>query len=371
MAEKARFKILRELSRDSINNKRVLLRADFNVPIGNDGKIGGKEDWRTKAALPTIKYLIKNNAKVIIIAHLGRPGGRVVKGLRLAPIKDKLSRLLKDKVIYLPDCKGKKVRDAALNMKAGEIILLENLRFYKEEEKNDPKFAKNLAGLGEFYVNDAFSDSHRAHASIAGISKYLPSYAGLLFEREIDMLEKAQNPLRPAVAIIGGAKLETKLPAVKALSEIYDFVLVGGMIANEIISTKAVNEIRPNVILPALDSLLKEKYFDIGADSVKKFAGFIQKAKTIIWNGPMGKFEDPKYELGTKGMVDEIRNIHAKGADILIGGGETIYAVQVFAPELVEKEIKSMHISTGGGAMLDFLAGKELPGIKALKIKTS
>jgi 3-phosphoglycerate kinase len=370
----ARIKTIKDISPERLKNKRVLLRADFNVPLDSSFRVGDKEDWRIRVVLPTIRYLLQQGAKIIILAHLGRPKGRVAENLRLGPIQDKLSELLDVSVNRTLDCVGENVAKAVSEMQEGEILMLENLRFHKEEEENDGEFSKKLASLGDIYVNDAFSDSHRAHASIAGITKFIPSYAGLLLEKELKMMEKGVNPKRPAVAVIGGVKLETKLPIVEAFAKIYDYVLVGGMIANEILNTPIKNEIASNVILPQAANLEKQKYFDIGDGSVKEFAKFIEAAKFIVWNGPMGKFEDPDFEAGTKGIINAIRSAHKNGAEILIGGGETVYAVQKFAPELTDKEVNGFdrltigkfNISTGGGAMLEFLAGKKLPGIAAL-----
>lgn len=360
--------------------KRVLLRLDLNLPMGENKMIDSNEEWRIIAALPTIKYLIAQNAKVIILSHLGRPktSRKFIKSIKpkvrkaesseysLRPAANRMGELLKIKIKFVDDCIGDKVKKAAGEMNSSEIILLENLRFYEEEERNNEKFAKALASFGDIYVNDAFSDCHRNHSSIVGITKFLPSYAGLLLEKEIQTMEKFYSPKHPAVAVIGGAKLETKLPAVQALAKIYDYVLVGGIIANEMIKPKFMNSLAPNIILPAKENLIKEKYLDIGHNTVKEFSKFFKKTKTIIWNGPMGMFEDSKYQAGTKGIVELIKSAHKKGAAVLIGGGETIYALQKFAPELMDKKIKNFNISTGGGAMLEFLAGKKLPGIEAL-----
>ncbi|MBU3965021.1 phosphoglycerate kinase, partial [Patescibacteria group bacterium] len=291
------------------------------------------------------------------------------------PVAIRIEELLKSKIKFVDDCIGDKARKAAEEMKSGEIILLENLRFYKEEEENNEKFAKELASFGDLYINDAFSDSHRKHASIVGITKYLPSCAGLLMEKEIEMMQAAIKPKRPAIAIIGGVKLETKSPAVNNLAKIYDYVLVGGMVANEMIKSKFLHSLALNIILPAKENLIKEKHFDIGHNTVKEFSKFIQKAKTIVWNGPMGMFEDSKYQAGTKGVIELIKSARKNGANVLIGGGETIYALRKFAPELMNKKImdsisspqENFNISTGGGAMLEFLAGNDLPGIEALK----
>lgn len=362
-----RSKTLRNgISSSELTGKRVLLRLDLNLPMGKNKIIDSSEEWRIIAALPTIKYLIAQNAKVIILTHLGRPRGKIAENLRLGNIQDKLSELLDVSVSRMPDCIGEEVEKAVEKMEAGEILLLENLRFHRGEEENDNNFSKNLARLGDIYINDAFADCHRNHSSIVGITKFLPSYAGLLLEKEIQTMEKFYNPKHPAVAIIGGAKLETKLPAAQALSKIYDYVLVGGMIANEIIKNPRRYIVSSNVILPDEEGILKEKGYDIGLISVKKFANFIKNAKSIIWNGPMGKFENPKYQTGTKGLIDLIKIARKNGAMILIGGGETIAAAQRFAPEFFEYK-ERMHISTGGGAMLEFLAGKKLQGIEALK----
>lgn len=350
-----------------LKNKRVLIRADFNVPIGDNGVVDNYEDWRIKAAVPTIKYLLKRGSKIILLSHLGRPEGKIVEKLRLGPIQDKLSELLGISVARTPDCVGEIVKKAVIEIKQGEVLMLENLRFHEEEEKNDEKFAKELATFGDLYINDAFSDSHRKHASIDAITKYSPSYAGLLMEKEINMMESATNPVHLAIAIIGGAKIETKLPVVENLAKIYDYVLVGGKIANEIIRADLSSSISSNVILPVKKDLIKEQYFDIGRGTVREFSKFFQKAKTIVWNGPMGMFEEVKYQEGTKGVVELVELAHKKGANILIGGGETINAMQKFASELMRGNIKGFNVSTGGGAMLEYLAGKKLPGIEVLK----
>ncbi len=361
------IKLLSEIPQNKLRDKRVLLRVDFNLPIKSDGKIDSKENWRVKAVLPTIKYLLKLKAKIILLSHLGRPKGKVIEKLRLGPVQDELSCLLNISVARMPDCVGENIKKAILRMEFGEVLMLENLRFHKEEEKNDKKFAKELAGFGDFYINDAFSDSHRKHASIAGIAKYLPSCAGFLMEKELKMMQSALNPKRPAVAIIGGAKTETKLPVIKNLAKIYDYVLVGGVIANEMIKPKSLHSLASNIILPAKEDLIKEKYFDIGENTAKSFSKFIKNAKTIVWNGPMGMFEDVKYQVGTKGVIESIKSARRNSATILVGGGETICALRRFAPELINKKIKNFHISTGGGAMLEFLAGNDLPGIEVLK----
>jgi 3-phosphoglycerate kinase len=361
------LKTLRDVPQKSLKNKRVLMRADFNVPVGDDGLIDSNEDWRIKAVLPTIKYLLKSDAKIILLAHLGRPQGKIQEDLRLDPVRARLSELLHKMIKKMPDCIGGSVKKAVFEMKSGEILLLENLRFHKEEEQNESSFSKQLSQLGDIYINDAFSDCHRAHASIVGITKFIPSYAGFLLEKEFQEINRSVSPRHPAVAIIGGAKLETKLPVVNSLAKNYDHVLVGGMIANEIIKDSTHYNISDNTILPDAEAVLKEKGFDIGSSSLNKFVKVIKKAKSIIWNGPMGKYEEKEYSKGTRGVINAARSAHAQGARILIGGGETINAFQKFAPGLMKKKIKNFNISTGGGAMLEFLAGKPLPGIEVLK----
>ncbi|MBU3965648.1 phosphoglycerate kinase [Patescibacteria group bacterium] len=368
------FKTLKDIPQKDLKNKRVLLRADFNVPVGDDRIVDEKEDWRIKAVLPTIKYLIGARAKIIILTHLGRPNGRVEESLRLGPVQDKLTELLDMSVKKIPDCVGRKVKEAIAEMEEGEILMLENLRFHKEEEKNDKNFAGKLAELGDIYINDAFGVSHRAHASTVAITEFLPSYAGLLLQKEIDVLEKIlEKSDRPAVALIGGKKTETKLPVINILTEACDYVLVGGAIANEIINTPISKEVAPNVILPINCVIKKGDCLDIGDDSVKEFSKFIRNARTIVWNGPMGEFEKPEFAEGTKGVIEAIDAAYSNGAKVIIGGGETILALQKFAPSFFgysdgfdKLTAGRMHISTGGGAMLEFLAGEKLPGIEAL-----
>lgn len=351
----------------NLKGKRVLVRLDLNVPIDASGKINETQDWRIRKALSTLKFLMKENAKIIIISHLGRPKGQVVEDLKLGPIQDKLTELLDVSVLRAPDCVGKVAEEIVLGLMEGEILLLENIRFHSQEEKNDPEFAKSLADLGEMFINDAFSDCHRNHASIVGIPKYLPSYAGFLLEKEVEILSKAlKNPKKPAVAIVGGAKIETKLPVIEALAQIYDYVLVGGAIANELSPTRYPVIMYPNIKLPIDYTFFNENKFDIGPKTIQEFGKIIFKAKTIIWNGPMGKFEEEKFSQGTKEIIGAIDTSYINGAQIIIGGGETICALAKFEPEILKGDAR-IHISTGGGAMLEFLAGKKLPGLEALE----
>lgn len=378
----------------NLQNKKVLVRVDFNVPIGADGVVDGKEDWRIKATLPTIKYLLKQGAKIILMTHLGRPNGKIVDNLKLGPVQDKLTELLDLSVVKTPDCIGETVKDAVEEMRGGEIVLLENLRFHKEEEENDEKFARELACLGDVYINDAFSASHRAHASISAITKFLPSYAGLLLEKEVKILSGAvNNPKRPATVIIGGAKAETKIPVIEYLLDKFDHILVGGVVANVILKAKGIdtgksllnginleevkklnlgseklyipvdvvicNNQKKTVTLTAVGKIGDNRILDIATESANLYSEIISESKTIIWNGPMGMFENKNFAFGTKEIAKAI--IESKGYSI-IGGGDTIAALSKFGfLDQVD------YISTGGGAMLEFLSGKKLPGLEALQ----
>ena len=332
----------------NFKNKRVLIRCDFNLPLNKKGQI--EDDFRMGQTIPTIEYLIEKQAKLILMSHLGNPKARVVESLRLTPIQDKLTEHLDFSVTKALDCIGREIEEQIQEMMPGEILLLENLRFHKEEEEGDFSFAKELAKLADIYINDAFGACHRAHASIIGVPKYLPSAAGLLLEKEIKILSKVfENPLRPLVAIIGGKKIESKSRAIERFLEKADYLLVGGKIA-DVISIKS-----DKLCLP----IDKTTSLDIGPETIKMFSGIIKKAKTILWSGPLGYFEDPKYERGTKEIAQEI--VKNKKAFKIAGGGDTVFALSKFG--LREK---FNHISTGGGAMLAFLGGEELPGLKAL-----
>lgn len=386
------MKSIKQIS--NLKNKKVLVRVDFNVPIGADGVVDGKEDWRIKATLPTIKYLLKQGAKIILMTHLGRPNGKIVDNLRLGPVQDKLTELLDLPIAKTPNCIGETVKDAIKEMRGGEIVLLENLRFHKEEEENDEKFARELACLGDVYINDAFSASHRAHASISAITKFLPSYAGLLLEKEVKILSGAvDNPKRPATVIIGGAKAETKIPVIEYLLDKFDHILVGGVVANVILKAKGIdtgksllngidleevkklnlgseklyipvdvvicNDRKKTVALTAVGKIGDNRILDIATESANLYSEIISESKTIIWNGPVGMFENKNFAFGTKEIAKAI--IESKGYSI-IGGGDTIAALSKFGfLDQVD------YISTGGGAMLEFLSGKKLPGLEALQ----
>lgn len=392
---------MKTLNDFDFNNKKVLLRCDLNVPL-KQGNI--LDDFRIKSAIPTINYLLQRNAKVIIITHLGDPQGKQ-ENLKLDPIKNKLEEILKTPVLKVNNCIGELVEKVISRMEKSSVLLLENIRFYTEEEQGDKNFAKKLAKLGDIYINDAFGVSHRNHTSIALLPKYLPSGAGLLLEKEIKNLSKVLNePLKPMVTIIGGIKISTKIKIIKKFLEISDYVLLGGGIANTILTVKGILNHRPKIkkeLLKKIDKLdltssklcipvdgiisLKEvekeflfdgkapvhkagigttkeneSVYDIGPDTIKIFKKIIKQAKMIIWNGPLGFFESKNFKKGTQEIIQEIAN--NKKAFKVVGGGETISAINSLG---LLNEFN--HISTGGGAMLEFLSGEKLPGIEALE----
>lgn len=388
----------------NLKNKKVLVRVDFNVPVGSDGEIDSKEDWRIRAALPTIEYLLEKKAKIILMAHLGRPEAsqksvkskvRKVENQKysLKSVANRLEELLNREVKFVDNCTGNKVEKAVQEMQAAEIILLENLRFHKEEKGNDEGFAKKLAGLADIYINNAFSVSHREHASVCAITKFLPSYAGLLLEKEVRILSKAiNNPEKPATIIVGGAKAKTKVPVIEHLLDKFDNILIGGVVANVILKAKGIdvgnsllsdidlNKIKKidlennklripvdavvcssenKVILSAIGKIGNNKILDIGSETTKLYSKIISDSKTIIWNGPMGLFEKEDFSLGTKTISEAVAKA---GGCTIIGGGDTIAAVHKFG------DLKKIdYVCTGGGAMLEFLAGKKLPGLEALE----
>lgn len=404
---------MKTLKNFNFKNKLVLVRCDFNVTLDEKGQVS--EDFRIKQTIPTIEYLIKKGAKIILMSHFGRPEGKVVESMRLGPIQEKLMEYLDVSITKAKDCIGKEVEEWVLNMKPGEVLLLENLRFHKEEEdyyppttlptqpahpkKEGEDFAKKLAKLGNIYINDAFSASHRAHASIVGIPKYLPSGAGLSLEKEIKILSKVlKNPWRPLVIIIGGVKISTKIGVISQFLKKADHLLLGGEVANAVLIGKGIssskflveekeiikkieqiNITNPKLHLPvdglislekmqedyfrqgAIGSIRKEeKVFDIGPETIKIFCQIIKGAKMILWSGPLGMFEEKKFEKGTKQITEGIVRNHA--AFKIVGGGNTISAVDKFG--LLER---FDYVSTGGGAILEFLSGEKLPGIEALK----
>lgn len=338
----------------NVAEKRILVRCDFNVPLDGDGNI--LDDFRIRKTLPTIKYLVENKAKIILISHLGEPDGKVVDVLKLDKAQEKLSELLSFTVKKAEDCIGPKVTGLVDDLKSGEVLLLENLRFHKGEVENDPEFAKELSRLADIYINDAFSVCHRAHASIVGVTKYLPGFPGFLLEKEIFNLKKIlENPEKPMLAIIGGKKVETKTKVINKISKSADFVIISGLIKKEAIEKKIEFDF-PEKIVGPLDSL---GALDIDEESIELFRQKIKNAKTVLWNGPFGKTEDEAYARGTLEIAKAI--IEGKAYSV-VGGGETI---EFLTREGLLSEFS--HVCTGGGAMLAYLSGEELPGLKALE----
>jgi 3-phosphoglycerate kinase len=317
-----------------------------------------KEKFKIKAADETVRYLLGMNAKIALVTHLGRPEGKVDPHFSLNPIKDDVEYILGHKVKFVHDCIGEEVKKTVDNLKEGEIVLLENVRFYPGDESNDEEFAKSLAAGFDIFVNDAFSVCHRDQASVTGVTKFLPSCAGFWLQKEIEELDKIKNnPEHPAVAIIGGAKIETKLPVIKLFEEKYDHVLIGGKIANEAMNEKMTFSER--VLLPT-DYV--GDHMDIGVETLVRYKEIIEKAKTVVWNGPTGKFEEEKYAVSSNEILKYILDSEAY---VLIGGGETLEILE--NNNAMDKIAHKGFISTGGGAMLEYLGGEKMPGIEALR----
>ncbi len=333
-----------------LDSKTVLLRTDYDVPLDEDGRVA--DATRIEDSLPTIKHLLSQKAKIIVIAHLNRPGGKVVKGLSLKPVAEKLNLLLDKEVRLSNEVLGKKTEQAAKELKPKGILLLENLRFDSREIKNDRGFAKNLAGLADFFINDAFAVSHRKHASVVGIPRYLPSAAGLDLLKEVDTLSNVlQKPRRPVVVILGGVK-RSKTEAARKMVGWADYILVGGKLV-------IYNGLPDLLDHEKVKGHLKREGEDITLESVKEFEKVIAQAGTIIWSGPMGAYEKEKFNQGTKRVAQAVVD---SGAYTVVGGGDTEAALTKFG--LVDK---IDYISSGGGAMLFFLAEKTLPGIEAIQ----
>ncbi len=347
---------MKTLKQFHFRNKRVLVRCDFDVPLDERGRI--LDDFRIKETIPTIQYLIANKAIVILIGHAGRPEGKVVESLKLAPVQEKLKDYLGISVAKASDCMGPEVERLVKEARPGEVLLLENLRFHKEEEENNEEFAKKLAKLGDFYVNNAFANSHRDHASMTGIPKYLPSAAGFTLQREVKVLSNLiKNPKKPLVAIVGGKKVETtKLNLINKFSEIGDWVLIGGLVKNGI-KEKGIPLKYPQKIVEPIDEIDEGK--DIGPKTINLFKEKINSARTVFWNGPLGQIEEEEFSRGSKKIAQAIIE---SGAFSVAGGGDTIGFISRLG---LTKKFN--YVSTGGGAMLDFIADGKLVGTEALK----
>ena len=381
-----------------VEGKKVLVRCDFNVPQKEDGTI--TDNRRIVSALDTIKYLIEHNAKVILCSHLGRPKGEFKKEFSLAPVAEELSKLLGKEVKLAKDVIGPSAKELTDNMKEGDLVLLENVRFHREETDNDPEFAKKLASFADIYVNDAFGTAHRAHASTAGVAAYLPAVSGFLIEKEINFMGDAlENPKRPFMAILGGKKVSDKIGVIEALLEKVDTLLIGGAMAYTFFKSmgygvgdsiceldkldlaqdimKKAKEKGVKLMLPVDTKVGKEfnpdteskvvKYteipdgwegFDIGPETIKMYVEELKSAKTVVWNGPLGLSEFEQFAAGTDTIAEALAN---SDAITIIGGGDSAAAI-----ERMGLSDKFSHISTGGGASLEFLEGKKLPGIECL-----
>ena len=336
-----------------VENKKIILRVDFNVAV-EDGKV--QEKFKIEAAKETVDYLLEKNCKVALLSHFGRPDGKINPDFSLAQIVPDVVESLGVKINFIPDCLGVKVAEGLEKISGREVLLLENVRFYPGDEANDEQFAEKLAAGFNVFINDAFSVCHRDQASVTSITKFLPSCAGFWLQKEVEEMEKLrQDFARPAVAIIGGDKIETKLPVIKFFEEKYDHVLVGGKIANEALEKNMI--FSEKVVLP-VD--FAEGRFDVGSETINKFIDVIKAAKTIVWNGPTGKFEEEKFAVSTNAVLEAVIR---SGAYTVVGGGETL--------EILEKNNamdKISFVSTGGGAMLEYLGGGKMPGIEALNI---
>ena len=384
-----------------LKGKKVFVRCDFNVPMDENQNI--TDNRRIVSALPTIKYLIDQNCKIILSSHLGRPKGEVKPEFSLAPVAKELSKLLGQEVLMAKDVIGESAKTLAANLKEGQVMLLENVRFHREETDNDPEFAKQLASMAEVFVNDAFGTAHRAHASTEGISHYLPSVSGFLIEKELKFLGDAlNNPVRPFVAILGGAKVSDKIGVIDSLLEKVDTLMIGGGMAYTFFKAqgygvgnslcepdkcelalslmKKAKDKGVKLLLP-VDTVIGKEFkpdtesktvawteipdgwegFDIGEKTIEMFKDELKTAKTVIWNGPVGLFEFDKFAVGTNSIAKALADLDAT---TIIGGGDSAAAV-----EKAGLADKMTHISTGGGASLEFLEGKKLPGIECLQDK--
>jgi phosphoglycerate kinase len=394
-----------DLGKADLEGKKVFVRADLNVPLDKELKI--TDDTRIRAAVPTLKYLLDNGAKVLLTSHLGRPKSGPEDKFRLTPVAPRLAELLGKPVKKLNDCVGEEVEKAVAAAKNGELLLLENVRFYKEEEKNEPEFAKKLAANADLYVNDAFGTAHRAHASTEGVTKFLkPSVAGFLLQKELDYLDGAvSKPKKPFAAIVGGSKVSSKITVIESLLDKVDVLIIGGGMVFTFYKARGLNvgsslveedklELAKKLeemakakgvkLLLPTDVVIADKFdpeantqvvsveaipdgwmgLDIGPDSIKTFQDALKECKTVVWNGPMGVFEFDKFAKGTMAIADTLAELTPKGCITIIGGGDSVAAV-----EKAGKAEQMSHISTGGGASLELLEGKVLPGVAALDEK--
>jgi phosphoglycerate kinase len=387
------FRTIRDID---FSGRRVLVRVDFNVPLDENLQI--TDDTRIRMAIPTLKHIADNGGRLIIMSHLGRPKGQPVEKYSLKSVVDHLSKLLGKPVKFAEDCIGEKAQSVVNSLANGEVALLENLRFHKEEEKNDPAFAKALASLGEIYVSDAFGTAHRAHASTAGIADTLPAYAGFLMEKEINYLGKVtSSPDRPMVAVMGGAKVSDKIQVIEHLLEKVDSLLIGGgmaftflkaqgynigkslceedkldlalkliekaknsgkkiMLPTDVVTAAEIKEGTATKTVSIKDIPADELGLDIGPESIEAFANELKAAKTVLWNGPMGVFETKPFDVGTRKIAEILAQLDAT---TVVGGGDSVAAI-----EQMGAADKVSHVSTGGGACLEFLEGKTLPGIE-------
>jgi phosphoglycerate kinase len=394
-----RKKTVRDLDDQQVRGKRALVRVDFNVPLDDDGRI--TDDTRIRASLPTIELLLERDARPVILSHLGRPKGKPDPKYSLQPVGQRLEELTGCEVIFVESTDSDEAVQACRNLKKGQILLLENTRFLGGEEKNDPRLSRALAELGDFFVNDAFGSAHRAHASTVGVAEHLrPAVAGLLMQTELEYLGSAlANPKRPFVAILGGAKISGKIDVIEQLLPKVDGLLIGGAmactfyramgleigkslveedrvpLAKELLARAGMRLTLPHdaMVAPSLErpqdakpvsrnAIPKDQaMFDIGPQTAESYSRAIASAKTIIWNGPMGVFETPPFDVGTRAIAQAMASATARGATTIVGGGDSAAAVSEAG---LEK--KMSHVSTGGGASLEFLEGKKLPGVEVL-----
>ena len=334
----------------------MLLRADFNVPLKENGEV--TDDFRIRATLPTMQYILAQGAKLVVMSHLGDPEGVYDERLSMRRVKEKLTEHLQVAVEVARDCIGKEIEEKTKNMKEGEVLLLENLRFHKEEEENDRSFSEALAKFGDVYVLDAFGVLHREHASLVGVPKILPSFGGLLLKKEIEGLQKLlENPLHPMIAVVGGRKIESKLPVIDRIAGLADEVLLGNLLANEITSKKISLERKEKIVFPS-DGIPPGKEYDIGPETQKLYQEKVRGAKTVFWSGPLGKYEEVGYAEGSKIVAEAILEDTSYA---VAGGGNLLDFLGRY-----NLRHKFDHLSTGGSSMLAFLAGERLPGLESL-----